>query len=580
MPATLEEAFSAGEIINVLCNLRIAAARKRKRQHLLYNIAKDSKNQPKAIQDLGERCGDVKKLYSMLPPRRLWKQHRIRNRRNKNQVEVDKIALRSTVERWRKDPSSQGGDNKWLINLDNFVGEVQKRVLGEEPYCMETPEIVPIKKNPNKKQDNTYRPISKYTDLVDQVVDKICAKYFREILDPSFLDCSYAFRTKNKKNCCPNQHDAIEKLLHFREAHSEVTLWVAECDIQKFFDCVNHEEALKAFDRAFDRIQKKADQRAVEILKAYLNSYSFLKVARPKSKEYFDKKEIKGKIEWCEELEACDDLLSQQNVGIPQGGAMSCLIVNLILDEADRRVVEDFKDRDLLYLRYCDDIIVIHTAQEKCKDALDRYLAALKSLKLFPHEPREVDKFDKNFWKGKSKLPYEWLYEPARSNTVPWLAFVGYHIRHDGLLRIRPESIGKELTKQVKEVDEIFKVVCPKLPKSNSTTNIRRSELQIQHSLHQKLISMSVGRIKFSVEHDFIQSFCWCSGFKVLKNHQPVLLSQLKHLDRGREEQLHRAKRKLRKLGLPVSSKPSKHKILRYYGSPFSYYAQFFPRSP
>ena len=46
----------------------------------------------------------------------------------------------------------------------------------------------------------------------------------------------------------------------------------------------------------------------------------------------------------------------------------------------------------------------------------------------------------------KSKAPYEW--GPAtKPGRVPWCAFVGYQIRHDGALRLRPSSLKKEVEK-------------------------------------------------------------------------------------------------------------------------------------
>ncbi|MFB2924302.1 reverse transcriptase domain-containing protein [Aerosakkonema funiforme] len=584
----LEEAFSKENIIIVLCNLRMACAGKRHEKHFLHNIAKERYNEPKVIEKLDQQYEDIKNLYSMLPPRRLWNHKRPKPQKRKGKVgaEVDGIALRLTVLERLKNP--QPGDQKWVDNLNNFINEVQSRVLRTPPYKMATPKILPVEKDPEKK-DGKYRPIAKYTDLCDQVVDKLCAKYFRTIFDSIFLDSSYAFRAKGQNSRCPTHHDAVEHLIQFRQTNSEKTLWVAECDIKKFFDCVHHNEAKAALNRLKERTGYEIDPRAEEIFKAYLDSYSFPRDALTQANQWFDKYNLKGKLDWCENdlREIWKDPL-QEPIGIPQGGALSCFIVNLMLDLADRAVISNSEqcDPDLLYLRYCDDIIIVHPDKEKCNKAFERYSEALKSLKLVRHEPEKLTSYGKDFWNHKSKEPYKWAYEPNGS-SVPWVAFVGYQLRYDGLLRIRPSSIKKELKKQFKEANKILKAVCPRSKNKTGrmveySPNIRINRHRIYHRLHQRLISMSVGRIKLEDLDKEPSTFCWCDGFKLLRSHKPVLYSQLKQLDRGRESQLKRVKKKIKYLEVRDNSQGDKSKYYKYYGHPFSYYAQFFdkPNSP
>ena len=68
-------------------------------------------------------------------------------------------------------------------------------------------------------------------------------------------------------------------------------------------------------------------------------------------------------------------------VGVPQGGAISMLIANWVLDIADRRV-ERWGDESLFYARFCDDIVIAHPDRRKCRAARDRYLRALERLLL------------------------------------------------------------------------------------------------------------------------------------------------------------------------------------------------------
>ncbi|MBI1924401.1 hypothetical protein HYR99_09135 [Candidatus Poribacteria bacterium] len=100
-----------------------------------------------------------------------------------------------------------------------------------------------------------------------------------------------------------------------------------------------------------------------------------------------------------------------------------------------------------------------------------------------------------------------------------------------------------------------------------------KSKEQILFRLTNKLISMSVGRIKLWEKEAQNSHFCWSSGFKLLKENDHIA-SQLKRLDRNRERQISRIKRKLRDHDVKPKA-PKKLKGPKYYGGPFSYHAQF-----
>lgn len=400
-----------------------------------------------------------------------------------------------------------------------------------------------------------------------------------------YLDHSYAFRVK-KQGRCIEHHDAVEELIRYRKNYVNQPLWVAECDIKGFFDCVHHREAGKALKRALQRVESNGrlvDPRAIEIFESYLQSYCFTQVAIPKADEYFKNRGLTGHLKNIEsDLSEFWSAPSHEPIGIPQGGALSCLIANLMLDEADRQVLED--SSDLFYARYCDDMIVVHSEEKQCEKAFDRYVQALRSLKLPMHPPQEVIKYGKDeYWnckepKYKSKSPYQWAPKDGNA-SVPWVGFVGYQVRYDGLIRIRPSSIEKELKKQVIEAGKVLRVICPK-QRSNSedlssraySSQVRKSPGQVCHRLHQKLIKMSIGRRSAQSSPDEVSGFCWCSGFRLLKKYRFVP-SQVKQLDRGRERQLRRVKRHIKNLKVASDARP--HKGLDYWGKPFSYSGQF-----
>ncbi|HLO86837.1 MAG TPA: reverse transcriptase domain-containing protein [Nostocaceae cyanobacterium] len=572
----LEYYFSHRAIIKVISCLRASLAKKRHDQQFFFNL---STHAPPPCSSESEQD---KQLYAMLPPRKKWCRLNLEERRYKNTLEINSLSIERAVliELNRKNRGKEL--QPWFIKLDEFIKKIQDVVLNESPYTLESPYIQPIKKD-SKKNNHEYRVIAVY-NLFDRIIIGQISKYLRAIFDQDFESTSYAFRVRKDDKPCPNHHDAVEDILKYREEFSGNPLWLAECDIQGFFDCVEHEQAREAMRKAQARAEKRGksvDLRSLRFFDQYLESYSFRETALLKAQEWFDSHNIKGEINKRDQVLAnfYPDL-STQKIGIPQGGALSCLIANLILDEADKQV----KNYDgLFYARYCDDMIMIHPEQEQCKSAFETYKETLKHLKLPIHEPEKIHEYNATFWQYKSKQPYKW---GAKSEdiSIPWIGFVGYQIRYDGYLRIRPSSLLKELNKQIWETDKVLKVTCSNVEKEKGSKGIinvtyyeegvRKTKEQILYRLAKRLIAMSVGNRKFDKSFDAINDYCWCRGFKLLRKY-PFIKSQLRRLDRGRKHQLQRAKRLLQYLRIRKEDSQRPKRIIKYFGKPFSYDAQF-----
>ena len=548
--------FTDSHIIRLLCNYRAEIAKKRHDKQFLYNISTSAKN-----PEDGHKTDDDFIICNLMPPRKQWMRPNYDERKyHQSSVQTNALAIERIINQKRHPAKPQ--QETWLINLNNFIENIQYSALQNTEYKLKAPRIIPIKKEQESK-NHEYRPIASY-ELVDRIISGQCAKYLIETLDKNFLDCSYAFR-KNKLN----HHQAIINLIDYRQRYENQSLWVAECDIKGFFDCVHHEQARQAFNEAQKRAEINIDPRAIEIFELYLQSYSFTHVAISQADKWFQNNDKQG------HLKKIDEHLKQfwnnplnECIGIPQGGALSCLIANLMLNHADHEVLNhEIEKENLFYARYCDDMILVHPQREICESAFNRYLEALKYLKLPIHEPQQVTTYSRDYWKGnfKSKLPYCWA-DKKENSAVPWVAFVGYQVRYDGLIRIRPSSLEKELKKQVVETGKVLRFVRPK-------HNVRKSKHQIRYRLHKRLIYMSVGRVRINWQNNTNPGFCWSSGFQVLKDY-PCVKSQLRQLDRNREKQLRRVTRHIRNLDVPSDSQNCKQNI-HYFGKPFSYDGQF-----
>src|SRR5262249_9390215 len=147
---------------------------------------------------------------------------------------------------------------------------------------------------------------------------------------------------------------------------------------------------------------------------------------------------------------------------------------NAVLHRADKAIAQIKRQHrtPMLYQRYCDDMILIAVTPAACAAAFTAYQRTIRDLLLPAHPPHAVLTYNKQFWEEKSKRPYEWS-----ATGVPWIQFVGYQIRHDGLLRIRPSSLKKQLTAITKTADGLLTT----LRRAQRQQSIRRSEREIHH---------------------------------------------------------------------------------------------------
>lgn len=561
-PFELNSYFTEREIIQILCRKRALAAKRSHDKHFLRNISPSAKNPNTNTSNL---------IYSLFPPRRDWVRANKSERivRNTNSVELNAIQLERTVFRAFKNyKSNMVNAPAWLVDIQQFVTKIQTSALdADSNYLIPTPSIIPVIKDKAKKQ---YRPICTF-QLKDLIIIGQTAKYLSNCFDQLFLDCSYAFRTGINNPKQFNHHQAVRDLINYKK--DGLKYYVAECDIKKFFDCVNHSEISIKFDQFVTDAKSQfgiiIHDRAKHLFGSYLNSFSFNKDIAERESELLRSNGIKsGTIPWVtrEEFQNIGVDVNQTRIGVPQGGALSCLIANLILHNVDKDVVAN-DDGQLFFARFCDDMILVHPDLSTCARIFEVYKNSLTSVKLICHQPEVLVNYNADFWKIKSKLPYQWESSIQTTNkvaNVPWLSFVGYQIRYDNVVRIRKSSIEKELKKQVKEAGKILRVL-----KHSNRSNINKKAIVFR--LTQRLISMAVGRIQHS---NTKISMCWAAGFNVVKDNNKILTQFLK-LDRNRERQIRRLSRFVQSMPdvQRVSKKPVKR--LKYYGKRFSYHTQF-----
>jgi len=550
---SFEYYFSKKELLKILSQKRATLA-KEEHDKLFYKNLLEKKNYVEFTS----------LLYKIFPSRNNWIRLKKEERKRKNTIEINAKQIERTVLRNTKNFKNTP-ILEWEKNLYELLEEIQFK-SSDKKYLIPSPKIIPKFKE-NKNGIKIYRPIAQF-EYIDRVIIGQLNKYLTSCFDSFFSECSYAFRSKKTLNKSISHHKAVEDIIEFKKKFLDTDLWVAEYDINKFFDCVNHDVIRNEFYKKVTQASKnniEIDKRAIDLFNSYLDCYSFN--FNVKTINLGDNK----KFEWVNEkdLKEVNSDPKTDKLGIPQGGALSCLMANILMDVVDKEVIKH-NDNNLFYARFCDDVILIHPDKNVCQQALKSYLEGLNNVKLIGHKPIEITEYSKDFWNSKSKQPYLWSNNNLKTG-VPWLSFVGYQISSNLKIRIRKKSIENEILKQIKETDKIIGLI-----KQNKC--FRVSEKAIKHRHKQRLLAMSVGR-KNIFNPKKAGKMCWTSGFKILKTNDFVKY-QIKNLDRKRNAQIARLNNHL--LRMPIQQRPNINlknreikKKQKYYGAPYSYYSQF-----
>jgi len=217
---------------------------------------------------------------------------------------VERENLKEALRRVKANKGAPGVDGMTVNKLDDHLKQHWPAI--REQLLSGTYRPKPVKRVEIPKPDGGVRKLGIPT-VLDRFIQQAVMQVLQGRWDPEFSNSSYGFRPGR------SAHQAVAQAQQYI---AEGYGWCVDLDLEKFFDRVNH-------DRLMAQIAKRIDdRRLLKLIRAFLNA---------------------GVME--------NGLLSPSVEGTPQGGPLSPLLSNLVLDELDR----ELERRGHRHVRYADD---------------------------------------------------------------------------------------------------------------------------------------------------------------------------------------------------------------------------------
>jgi RNA-directed DNA polymerase len=243
--------------------------------------------------------------------------------------------LKQALQQVKANQGSPGIDGMTVEELPDYLQQhwpaIRERLLNG------TYEPKPVRRMEIEKPDGGGMRKLGIPTVLDRLVQQAVMQVLQREWDPTFSDHSYGFRPGR------SAHQAVAQAQKYIAAGHG---WVVDLDLEKFFDRVNH-------DKLMGQIAKRVeDKRLRKLIRAFLNA---------------------GVME--------NGLVSPSVEGTPQGGPLSPLLSNLVLDELDR----ELERRGHCYVRYADDCNIYVRSEQagrRVMESITRFITHKLKLKV------------------------------------------------------------------------------------------------------------------------------------------------------------------------------------------------------
>ena len=285
---------------------------------------------------------------------------------------LDRDNMNLAYKRVKANKGSYGVDGMTVYELLPFLKQNHSQI--KQSILEGTYRPKPVRRVEIPKPDGGIRLLGIPTAL-DRVIQQAIAQVLSPIYEKQFSENSYGFRPNR------NAHQAVKKCKEYIEAGYK---WTVDIDLTKYFDTVNHDKLMRLLSETIK------DNRVLSLIRRYLQSGVM----------------INGVVMGTEE-------------GMPQGGNLSPLLGNIMLNELDKELTK----RGLKFCRYADDCNIYVKSQK----AANRVMA---SIARFIEEKLKL-----KVNKDKSSVDRPW--------KLKFLGFSFYHKKDEIGIRAHPKSVEK-----------------------------------------------------------------------------------------------------------------------------------------
>ena len=283
---------------------------------------------------------------------------------------LDRENLRKAWKRVKANKGAAGVDGRSISEAFEFIRQNWEGICSTLENGRYKP--MPVRRVWIDKSDGSKRPLGIPT-VLDRLIQQAIAQVLMPIFDPHFSESSYGFRPGR------SAHDAVRQVKKLFRSGYRVAV---DADLSKFFDTVNHNRLMRCVEK------RVKDKRVLKLIRKYLQAEVM----------------IDGR---------CDPTRQ----GVPQGGPLSPILANILLDELDK----ELERRGHKFVRYADDFIIMvktRRAGERVFSSVRKFLE--RELKLTVNETkRKVARLDectflgfqiirgKIRWSPKSELAFK-----------------------------------------------------------------------------------------------------------------------------------------------------------------------------